>query len=200
MIHPLYLTYRSPFARKVRVALLEKKISFEEIIVDLAHKSSEFLTANPAGSVPALTIPEGMTITDSTLILHYLEETYPQNSLIPKDKLKKWQAWNWDEVANRLCEVQIQVFFENQEEQKRQKVFDKAAITTKEILYALERSLASKKYILDDYSLADVCMGSILKWISFRLKTDWQKERHALWDWLCRLDERESFQRTVPRV
>lgn len=200
MTHQLYMTYRSPFARKVRVALLEKKIPFEEISVDLNHKSPEFLTANPAGSVPAFTIPEGLTITDSTLILHYLEETYPQNPLIPQDPLKKWQAWNWDEIANRLCEVQIQIFFENQEEQKRQKVFDKVATTTKEILDALEKSLAGKKYILDDFGLADICMGSILKWIGFRLKTDWQKDRPALWNWLCRLDERDSFQKTLPRV
>lgn len=200
MTHQLYMTYRSPFARKVRVALLEKQIPFDEIIVDLAHKSPEFLKANPAGSVPALTIPEGLTITDSTLILHYLEETYPKTPLVPKDAQKKWQAWNWDEIANRLCEVQIQVFFENQEEQKRQKIFDKVAVTTKEILDALEKLLSGKKYILDDFSLADICMGSILKWIEFRLKHDWQKERPMLWDWLCRLDERESFQKTAPKM
>jgi glutathione S-transferase len=196
----LYITYRSPYARKVRIALSEKGLPCEEISVDLANRPPEFFDLNPAGTVPTLVTRDGLVLCDSTLILQYLEETYPQPALLPAVARERWQAWNWEEAADRLCDQQVAGFFERQQKAARAEVFDKAARVSDQILTALEKQLAGRDFVLDRFSVADIALGSTMGWMQFRLGMDWHAERPALTPWLARLDERTGFQRTQPRL
>ena len=83
----LYDYWRSSAAYRVRIALNFKGLAYEQVAVDLragAQRAPEFLALNPQGLVPVLE-DDGAVLTQSLPILNYLEERYPERSLLPKD-------------------------------------------------------------------------------------------------------------------
>lgn len=82
MNHTLYCSATSPYARIVRIALREKGVKVDEQIVDPWSDAPALLGANPAGRVPALQLAGGRTLTESLLIVLWLEATHPRPSLI----------------------------------------------------------------------------------------------------------------------
>lgn len=198
--YTLYMTYRSPYARKVRIALLEKQIPFTEIALDLHNKPQDFTGLTMGATVPTLVTPDGLIIEDSTLILQYLEETRPEHSLLPKDKTERYQMWNFEEMADRLCDQNVAVFFENMEETKRQKVFDKAERLTAAIVTQLKNRLEGREFLFGTLTAADIAFACTMNWMSFRLKTDWNALSPAVGAWFARLNARASFKQTLPRV
>lgn len=196
----LYMTYRSPYARKVRVALIEKGIPFDEVSVDLAHKPQELLVANPWGTVPTLVMPEGLVLADSTLILHFLEDAFPRPSLLPAGLNERYAAWNWEELSDRLCDAGVAVFHAAADESRlavlRTKMTDFAAETCQRAKQALSRA----EYLVGDYSVADVALATTLEWMAFRLSFDLSLLPTQVQAWLRRLDARDSFLKTLPRL
>jgi maleylacetoacetate isomerase len=78
----------------VRIALRFKDIKYEYVPVNLLkteQSSSDYLAVNPNGKLPCLVV-NGAQISQSIGILEYLEETFPQNSLLPKDPLQRAYA------------------------------------------------------------------------------------------------------------
>ncbi len=93
----LYHFPLSPYCRKVRLILAEKRIEVELVDEKYWEPSSEFLRRNPAGQVPVLKI-DGLMLSDSTAICEYLEETVPEPALMPKDpiaraEVRRLNAW-----------------------------------------------------------------------------------------------------------
>ena len=87
-MHRLYHFVLSPFCRKVRLVLAEKKIEIELIQERYWDKSADFLKRNPAGKVPVLKT-NGFFLSDSQSICEYLEETLPTYALIPEDFVER---------------------------------------------------------------------------------------------------------------
>jgi glutathione S-transferase len=90
--HPFSL-----FPRRVRIALLEKALPYEDVIVDLpggALKTPEFRRLNPFGQVPVLE-DGGLVLFESVAILEYLEERHPTPSLLPSDVRLRATARQW---------------------------------------------------------------------------------------------------------
>ena len=86
----LYTHGLSPYSAKVRIALDEKGIAYEEIALPLRRagitaKPKELLAANPRAQVPTL-LDGDVTLYDSTVIVEYLEETQPEPHLCPVDR------------------------------------------------------------------------------------------------------------------
>ena len=80
----LYHFPLSPFCRKVRLILAEKKIEVELVEEKYWEPSSEFLRRNPAGKVPVLKI-DGLMLSDSQAICEYIEESVPEPPRMPRD-------------------------------------------------------------------------------------------------------------------
>ena len=78
----LYHLPLSPYSRKVRLALAEKRITFELRVEKVWERRSEFLELNPAGTVPVLVEENGLVIADSYAITEYLDEAYPDIALL----------------------------------------------------------------------------------------------------------------------
>jgi glutathione S-transferase len=95
----LFTSNLSPYAHRVRLALLEKKIDFWHTEIDLANKPEWFLVIAPLGEVPVIR-HEDRFISDSTVILEYLDEVYPTPSLRPKDPAKRAIARFWLRFAD----------------------------------------------------------------------------------------------------
>ena len=88
----------SPFARKVRLVLNEKRLPFEPKIERVWERRIEFLEINPAGQVPVLVEDNGLVVPDSGVICEYLEETYPDVPLLGRTlgervEIRRLVAW-----------------------------------------------------------------------------------------------------------
>lgn len=101
----------SPFARKVRLAMGEKRIPFELVVERVWERRPEYLELNPAGTVPTLVEPDGLVVPDSAVICEYLDEAYPETPLIgrtPAERVEVRRLCAWfdhkfaDEVTRNL--------------------------------------------------------------------------------------------------
>jgi len=91
----LYSYFRSSAAYRVRIALNYKGIDYQQIPVNLVNNeqnSPDYLATNPQGLVPSLKLPDDTIITQSTAILEWLEEQYPEPSLYPMDAIVRAKA------------------------------------------------------------------------------------------------------------
>ena len=99
----LYSYYRSSAAFRVRIALNLKGLKYEYLpvnLVELDHKSESYLAANPQGLVPALELPSGQVLAQSVAIIEWLEQSYPDPALLPKDALEQARIRS---MINTIC-------------------------------------------------------------------------------------------------
>ena len=94
----LYHLPLSPFSRKVRLALAEKRLPHELRMEKVWERRSEYLELNPAGTVPTLVEDNGLAIPDSNAICEYLEEAYPDTGLMGRTlaervEVRRLVAW-----------------------------------------------------------------------------------------------------------
>jgi len=88
-----------PFAQRTRMALIEKGIPFDLTAIDLNEKPDWFLEISPYGKVPVLR-HNGAVIFESAVINEYLEEVFPDRSMLPRDPVRRAQARIWIDFAN----------------------------------------------------------------------------------------------------
>ena len=101
----LYSHPHSTFARRIRIALLEKGVEWEIRDLDMAgkeHKSPGYLAINPYGRVPAL-VDGDLRLAESSAILGYLEATHPEPPLVPADVAGRAEV----EMHTKLCDLQL---------------------------------------------------------------------------------------------
>lgn len=104
--HPL-----SPIARRVWIALLEKELTFEAVIVELQHKQqfhADFLALNPFHHIPVL-VDQDVCLIESIAILDYLELQYPNPALMPQSpaaiaRIKMLQMVSLNELSPKLMD------------------------------------------------------------------------------------------------
>ena len=108
-MYRLYHLPLSPFCRKVRLALAEKKLEIDLIEERPWDRRLDFLRMNPAGRVPVLVTPDGLTISESRAIIGYLEDTTPSPSLMPatpaeRAEARRLTAWFDDKFHREVTE------------------------------------------------------------------------------------------------
>jgi len=97
----------SPFSRKVRLVLAEKRLPFELVVEKVWERRPEYLEMNPAGTVPTLVEENGLIIADSSVICEYLDEAYPELPLIGRTlaervEVRRMVAWFDGKFANEV--------------------------------------------------------------------------------------------------
>lgn len=197
----LYFHPASTYARRVRIALLEKGLEFEPVVVDMAaraHRAPEYLALNPYGRVPTLD-DDGFVLYESAAILQYLEATRPAPALVPADARGRALV----DMHLRLCDAQLArpagviIFPKRFLPEAR---WDRAAIgqaktEIEKHLAIVERTLGDRPYLVGDaYSLADVAYTPFLQFLSL-LEVE-PGPRVAAWS--TRLLERPSAAATGP--
>ena len=162
----------STFARRVRIALIEKHIPAELVEVDMlarAHRGPAYLALNPYGRVPTLE-EDGFVLYESTAILDYLEATHPTPPLVPGDARGRALV----AMHMKLCDIQMArqagiIIFPKRFLPKDR--WDEAAMSQakKEIekhLAIVEQQLAGKQYMVgDQYSLVEVCYTPFVEFL-----------------------------------
>jgi glutathione S-transferase len=157
--HPL-----STYSRRVLIALAEKNIPHEKVLVDLGarkQKEPEFQALNPYGRVPTL-VDGDFVLYESTAILNYLETKHPSPALVPSDP----QSRALVDMHMKLCDLQFTrqagtIFFPKRflpKERWDEALFAKMRTEIDKHLAILERQLQGNDYVVGSrYSLVEVC-------------------------------------------
>jgi len=116
----LMIATPSPYARKVRVALLEKRLPFEEIIDVPWDPATETVTFNPLGKVPVLITDDDGVFYDSRVILDYLETLGREPALLPTDDAARIQVYQLEALADGICDAGVLTILEQRRDVARQ--------------------------------------------------------------------------------
>lgn len=197
----LYHLPLSPFSRKVRLALAEKRLGFELAVEKVWERRPEFLALNPAAQVPVLVEEDGRVIPDSAVICAYLEETYPETPLFGANAAERIEcrrlvAW-FDGKFNR--EVSENLLFQK----LMKRLLDRGEPEGASIRagYANLRThlgylgwLAENRRWLagDVLTLADLTAAAHLSALDFLGDVDWSVSPSAK-DWYARIKCRPAF-------
>ena len=191
----------SPFSRKVRLVLGEKKLAFELRVEDVWRRREEFLILNPTGQVPVL-IDDGLVVADSTAIFEYLEDAYPIPTLIGKTPAARAEARRlafWFDLKFAR-EVTSNIVYEKM--MKRllgggEPDSERIRVGKDNIRYHLEyiEFLTERRNWLagDNLTCADLAAGAHLSVIDYLGDVPWDEHVEAK-NWYARLKSRPSFQ------
>ena len=196
----LYHVPLSPFCRKVRLSLAEKKIECELIEERYWEQDPDFLRRNPAGKVPVLKI-DGMTLSESSAICEYLEETRPDVSLMPKDAVGRYEvrrlvSWFDDKFH---AEVTSNLVYERVNKKiMKQGYPDSKAVKTgaQKIKYHLDYMawlLDQRRWLAGDVmTLADFAAAAHLSSLDYISDVDWNRS-DVVKDWYAKIKSRPAF-------
>jgi glutathione S-transferase len=198
----LYISSGSPFARKVRVMLLEKNAPHELEVVDL-WAPSDYPQTNPVGKVPALKLDDGRVLVNSPLIADYIDSRFPQPRLIPADPDQRLDARRWEALADATMDAAVASLYEARfhDEAKRSQAFlDRQRGKLDRGFAELERMLGERQWCVGNaMSVADIAVACHVAFISLRRPEFFPPDRHPGLARLTReVGARDSMKQTVP--
>jgi glutathione S-transferase len=192
----------SPYARKVRVILAEKKLAFEFVPENVWDPATRIRDYNPLGKVPALVTDEGETLFDSPVIAEYLDGL-GGTCLLPASGIERARVKRQEALGDGIADAGIAVFLERKREAARQDAaWMKHQLGKVENgLAALARELGDKPHLGGEVpSLGDIACGCALFWAEFRMpELGWRAKHPTLDAWAKRLEARPSFASTRPQ-
>jgi len=193
----------SPYVRKARVVLAEKKIEYTFEVDNPWEENSRVPDANPLGKVPVLVLEDASTLFDSRVIVEFLDSVSPISRLIPADNREKIEVKRWQALADGVLDAAVAMVLERRRPSREQS----AAMITRQ-MDKIERGVAVMSRDLDDklwctgnaFTLADIACGVALGYLDFRHGTyEWRVLHPNLSKLAAKLAERPSFADTVPR-
>ena len=192
----------SPYARKVRIALAEKKIEYT--LVDASpwtpgNTVSEF---NPLGKVPVLELDDGSTLFDSRVIVEYVDTVSPVSRLIPEPSRQRLAVKRWEALADGICDAAVAIVLEKKRAARQQSKDWIERQERKVVLgvKALARDLDEKSWCHgESYTLADIAAGCALGYLDLHHPDlGWRDEHPNLARLAAKLAKRPSFAETIP--
>ena len=197
----LYHLPLSPYARKVRLALAEKRLPFDLRLEKPWERRPDYLALNPSGAVPTLVEENGLTVPDSAVICEYLEEAYPDiplmgHTLAERVEIRRLVAYLDGKFAQ---EVTRHLYGEKVVKRLSQTGHPDAAalrvgfINLKSHLAYIAWLAESRKWLAgNSMSLADLAAAGHLSTLDFCGDVDWSAAPAAR-DWYARMKSRPSF-------
>lgn len=195
----LYGSLTSPYVRKVRVVLAEKRFACDFVVENPWDAGSRIPSINPLGKVPALERDDGKVLYDSALIVEYLD-SLASPSLIPAKGEPRWDVLRWHTLAAGVVDAVVSRLLETRRPQPEQsaKHIARQESAIARALDAAEQDVRSPHLVGDRLTLADIALGVMLEYIDFRYAHDWRSGHPRLAQWLAPMSARPSFQATLP--
>ncbi|QRM31788.1 glutathione S-transferase family protein [Microvirga sp. VF16] len=208
----LYSGPVSLFSRKVEIALHEKGLPFEQILVPFTQtngyspKNPDVLAINPKGQVPVL-VDGDLSLYDSTVILEYLEDAYPEPALYPKTPAERARSRLFDVFGDEIMLAPLRFLMHRTEpkpddltgwEAKELKAREAEPVLAGHFA-ELDRALQGKDYLCGAFSAADIAVFMAVFW-SRRLGGPSLRGYDALAAWYARLSARPAFAKVVSEI
>ena len=195
----------SPYARKVRIVMSEKKLDFKFVAEDVWSATSTISESNPLGKVPCLVMEGGEALFDSRVIVEYIDTLSPVGKLIPSMGRERAEVKTWEALADGVLDAAILARLEatwagRSAEQRSAAWIDRqmGKITTS--IKAISQGLGDKAYCAGvHFSLADIAVGCVLGYLDFRFpQISWRADYPNLAKLDDKLALRQSFIDTKP--
>jgi glutathione S-transferase len=195
----------SPYVRKVRIVMAEKKLEYTFIEENVWSADTTITHANPLGKVPCLILDAGEALFDSRVIVEYLDILSPVGKLIPASGRERAEVKTWEALADGLLDAAILARLEatwagRTEEQRSMKWIDRQLDKVSDALKAMSTGLADKPFCTGIHlTLADIAVGSALGYLDFRFpEIKWRNNYANLAKLQEKLMHKQSFLDTVP--
>ncbi|PUE27732.1 glutathione S-transferase [Limnohabitans sp. JirII-29] len=195
----------SPYVRKVRIVMAEKKLDYQFLLEDVWSADTHIAQSNPLGKVPCLIMEGGEALFDSRVIVEYVDTLSPVGKLIPPGGRDRAEVKTWEALADGLLDAAILARLEahwpgRADAERSQAWIERQMKKIDDTLAAMDRALAERNYCMGIHlSLADIAVGCALGYLDFRFAyIDWRSEHPSLGALYERLAQRPSFQDTQP--
>lgn len=193
----------SPYVRKVRIVMAEKKLDYALILENVWANDTTIQQSNPLGKVPCLLMEDGGAMFDSRVIVEYLDTLTPVGKLIPAHGRERAEVKNWEALADGILDAAVLVRVERtmrapeiQSEAWVNRQMDKVNAGLKSMSLGLGESAFC---VGNHLTLADISVACCLGWLSFRFpEIAWRDEYPNLARLFDKLSERPSFKDTLP--
>ncbi|MFG6439930.1 glutathione S-transferase family protein [Roseateles sp. LKC17W] len=198
----------SPFVRKVRIVMAEKKLDYQLVLEDV-WGSDTILKMNPLGKVPCLVMEGQDSITgavfDSRVIVEYVDTLSPVGKLIPERGRERCEVRTWEALADGIMDAAIlarqERHWPHRSDTQRSAAWeDRQLAKVHAGLAAMSQGLGEKAWCSGShFSLADISVGCALGWLSFRFpEIAWRETHPNLARHMDKLSQRQSFIDTPP--
>ncbi len=193
----------SPYARKVRIVMSEKRIECELQMTDVWSPETTISQFNPLGKVPCLIMDDGGAVFDSRVIVEYLDTLTPVGHLIPASGRQRVEVRTWEALADGIIDALVTVRLEHAQRpasHRLQSWIDRHLAKATAGLQAASAALADRTWCNDErFTLADIALGVSLSYLDFRFpEIAWRTEHPNLAKHYEKLATRPSFVETAP--
>lgn len=193
----------SPYVRKVRIVMAEKKLDYKLELEDVWN-SDAILKSNPLGKVPCLVMEGGEAVFDSRVIVEYVDTLSPVSRLIPERGRERIEIRTWEALSDGLLDACVSARLEQtwpgRGELRSDAWVERQMAKIDASLKAMSQGLGDKPWCAGiHFSLADIAVGVGLAYMDFRFPhVDWRSEYPNLKRLHDKLATRQSFIDTVP--
>jgi glutathione S-transferase len=195
----------SPYVRKVRIVMAEKKLDYVFVTEDVWADQTTISEINPLGKVPCLIMEGGEALFDSRVIVEYLDTLSPVGKLIPAVGRERAEVKTWEALADGVLDAAILARLEatwgaRTKVQRSPAWIERQMGKVQVCVKAMSRGLGEKPFCAGIYlSLADIAVGVALGYLDFRFpQIDWRGENPNLVKLYDKLMQRPSFVETRP--
>lgn len=194
----LIASLTSPYVRKVRIVLAEKKLDYELVLDDVWSSTTTIQQYNPLGQVPCLVMDDGGTLFDSRVIVEYLDTLSPVGRLIPQGNRDRTAVKRLEAVADGIMDACVAINLEKQREPvfRSQAWIDRQHSKIEAALGYLDQDLNPQMFCLGvNFSLADIAVGCALAYLDLRHGSfDWRSRHQNLAELHEKLEARPTFE------
>ena len=196
----------SPYVRKVRVVMAEKRLDYQFVLEDVWADSTGIGGFNPLGKVPCLVMEGGEAVFDSRVIVEYLDTLSPVGKLIPPSGRERAEVKTWEALADGVMDAGMAARMEaiwtgRTAGERSQAWVDRQLAKIDTGLKAMDKGLGDKAFCSgNSLSLSDIAVVCALDWLAFRFpQIAWRADHPNLAKLVDKLSQRPSFLDTQPR-
>ena len=195
----------SPYVRKVRVVMAEKRLDYQFVQEDVWAADTTIASSNPLGKVPCLVMEGSEAMFDSRVIVEYLDTLSPVGKLIPQQGRERAEVKTWEALADGVMDAGVLCRLEatwagRADGERSQAWMDRQRAKITSGIAAMAKGLGDKPFCSGIHlSLSDIAVGCALGWIEFRFPDiDWRSQYSNLAKLQDKLMQRPSFADTKP--
>ena len=195
-------SHTSPYTRKARCVLAEKKIEVEFVLDSPWSESTAVPSFNPLGKIPVLILDDDTVLFDSRVIVEYLDNMTPNNKLFPSPNRERIEVKRWEAVADGLCDAAVAMLLEKKRparQQSKEWIERQHEKVTRSLDFMANELGESSWCMGTHFSLADIAVGCALGYLNFRFpEIDWRANHANLARVFDKLQQRPTFVDTAP--